>query len=180
MQESISSNTHETTLEKTTMDSSSLDLSSQLSLLDIEDCEDKAVTSTPCKLSDDKVLSPSSDKEAGSEELHPDTPQSPLISGTAADNQKTPCRKPGMKCNTDVFYYLSPQTKITCKSPKLTSHSEDDTKNRVTYDLIGGLESQLKEIRETLELPLKQPELFKMYGKLKLDTVTMAIGFIVY
>ena len=30
--------------------------------------------------------------------------------------------------------------------------------------MIGGLNSQLKEIREIIELPLKQPELFKSYG----------------
>ncbi|XP_018416622.1 PREDICTED: spermatogenesis-associated protein 5 isoform X2 [Nanorana parkeri] len=159
VQEPFSSSTHETTLEKTTVDSSSLDLSLQLSLLDIGDCQGEAVTSTPCKLSDNQASSPSIN-----EELHPEASQSPVISGIGDNSQKTSCRKPGIKCNTDVLYYLSPQTKIRCKSPKLTSHLEDDIKNKVTYDIIGGLDTQLKEIRETIELPLKQAELFKTYG----------------
>ncbi|KAM5192040.1 LOW QUALITY PROTEIN: ATPase family gene 2 protein homolog A [Mantella aurantiaca] len=163
VQEPFSSSTHEKTLEKTTVDSSSLDLSLQLSLLDIEDCQGEAVTSTPCKSSDEKASSPSV-KECESEKLHPEVSQSPVISDIGDNSQKTLCRKPGMKCNTDVFYYLSPQTKISCKSPKLTFHSEDDIKNKVTYDMIGGLDTQLKEIRETIELPLKKPELFKTYG----------------
>lgn len=164
VQEPFSSSTYDTTLEKTAVDSSSLDLSLQLSLLGIEDCQGEAVTSTPCKLSDVNTSCLSPDKKAINEELHPEASQSPVISGTGDDSQTTSCRKPGIKCNADVFYYLSPQTKIRCKCPKLTSHSEDDIKNKVTYDMIGGLHTQLKEIRETIELPLKQPELFKTYG----------------
>jgi proteasome regulatory subunit len=34
----------------------------------------------------------------------------------------------------------------------------------VTYDDIGGLEDQIKEVRETVELPLKNPDLFKRIG----------------
>lgn len=34
----------------------------------------------------------------------------------------------------------------------------------VSYDEIGGLESQIQEIRETVELPLLKPELFKRVG----------------
>ncbi|KAG9393932.1 26S proteasome subunit P45-regulatory particle triple-A ATPase protein [Carpediemonas membranifera] len=33
-----------------------------------------------------------------------------------------------------------------------------------TYDLIGGLDKQIKEIREVVELPIKQPELFEALG----------------
>ncbi|XP_072261900.1 ATPase family gene 2 protein homolog A isoform X2 [Pyxicephalus adspersus] len=159
VQEPFSSSALETTLEKTTVDSSSLDLSLQLSLLDI-DCQDEAVTSTPCKFSYDRI-SLSSDKEAVNEHVDPEASQS--ISSTD-DSQKILCRKPGLKCNTDVFYHLSPQTKIKCKFPKSVSHLEDDIKNKVTYDMIGGLNTQLKEIRDTIELPLKQPELFRTYG----------------
>jgi len=34
----------------------------------------------------------------------------------------------------------------------------------VSYDMVGGLESQIQEIRETVELPLTQPELFSEIG----------------
>ena len=33
-----------------------------------------------------------------------------------------------------------------------------------TYDMIGGLEEQIKEIREVIELPIKHPELFENLG----------------
>jgi transitional endoplasmic reticulum ATPase len=34
----------------------------------------------------------------------------------------------------------------------------------VTYDDIGGLEGQIEIVRETIELPLRQPELFSKFG----------------
>ncbi|KAM9329720.1 ATPase family gene 2 protein homolog A [Gastrophryne carolinensis] len=162
-------NPHETTLEKTSVDSSCIDLSLQLSLLDIEDRQDVAVTSTPCKLSDSES-SPSGDKmshrdEQSMKEQHSDKSQSVvcITSDTSDDGHKILPRIPGVKFNKDTFYYISPQTKIKCKTPKETSQLEDK-RNKVTYNMIGGLQSQLKEIRETIELPLKQPELFKTYG----------------
>lgn len=33
-----------------------------------------------------------------------------------------------------------------------------------TYDMIGGLDKQIKEIREVIELPIKHPELFTALG----------------
>ena len=33
-----------------------------------------------------------------------------------------------------------------------------------TYDMIGGLDKQIKEIREVIELPIKHPELFESLG----------------
>lgn len=33
-----------------------------------------------------------------------------------------------------------------------------------TYDMIGGLDQQIKEIKEVIELPLKHPELFESLG----------------
>ncbi len=37
-------------------------------------------------------------------------------------------------------------------------------KPNITYDDIGGLEEQIREVRETVELPLTHPELFKKVG----------------
>ncbi len=42
--------------------------------------------------------------------------------------------------------------------------SEIIEKPEVTYEDIGGLEDQLREVRETVELPLLHPELFKKVG----------------
>lgn len=33
-----------------------------------------------------------------------------------------------------------------------------------TYDVIGGLDKQIKEIKEVIELPVKHPELFESLG----------------
>ena len=33
-----------------------------------------------------------------------------------------------------------------------------------TYDMIGGLDKQIKEIKEVIELPVKHPELFEALG----------------
>lgn len=40
--------------------------------------------------------------------------------------------------------------------------SEDDSK--ISYSTIGGLAEQIRELRETIELPLTQPDLFKRIG----------------
>ncbi|XP_068136197.1 ATPase family gene 2 protein homolog A isoform X2 [Hyperolius riggenbachi] len=172
VQEYFPSNAHHTILEKSNVDCSSMDLSLQFSLLDIEDHQGAGATSTPRKADDGREPSSSVDKEASCEvqntgEPPPETSQSPVCvtPGTGDSSQKiSSFRKPGATCSTDTFYYISPQTKVRCSSPKVTSPMEDDVKNKVSYDMIGGLQTQLKEIRETLELPLKQPELFKAYG----------------
>ncbi|XP_046721759.1 LOW QUALITY PROTEIN: ATPase family protein 2 homolog [Silurus meridionalis] len=55
--------------------------------------------------------------------------------------------------------------------PESASHSytqdskdEGQERSKVTYSMIGGLEAQLQVIRETIELPLKHPDIFKKYG----------------
>ncbi|XP_069600014.1 ATPase family gene 2 protein homolog A isoform X2 [Ranitomeya imitator] len=166
VQEPFHSNPHETTIDKSMVDFSSLDLSLQLSSLDIEDRKDEAVTSTPSKAEESKYCfasSPSEDQSMG--EPCQETPWSPccVISGTSDDHSDlSPHTKAGVRCNTDIFYYISPRTRVKCKIPK--TQAEEDIKTKVTYDMIGGLQTQLKEIRETIELPLKEPELFKSYG----------------
>lgn len=69
----------------------------------------------------------------------------------------------GAKCNTDTFYFISSTTRVSFTKIR-TNSKEQDNQFKVTYDMIGGLNSQLKAIREIIELPLKQPELFKSYG----------------
>ena len=44
------------------------------------------------------------------------------------------------------------------------SGMEIETKPDITYETIGGLEQQIIEVKETVELPLKEPELFKKIG----------------
>ena len=49
------------------------------------------------------------------------------------------------------------------KDPNV-SGMEIEEKPSVTYDSIGGLEDQVIEVKETVELPLKKPELFEKIG----------------
>ena len=44
------------------------------------------------------------------------------------------------------------------------SGMEIETKPDITYDKIGGLEEQIIEVKETVELPLTEPELFEKVG----------------
>ncbi|MBQ7701097.1 MAG: AAA family ATPase, partial [Candidatus Methanomethylophilaceae archaeon] len=44
------------------------------------------------------------------------------------------------------------------------SAKADEYKSRVTYEDVGGLEDELKRIREMIELPIKHPELFLTLG----------------
>ena len=50
------------------------------------------------------------------------------------------------------------------KKDKDVSAMEIDEKPDVTYEDIGGLENQIVEIKETVELPIKKPEIFEEIG----------------
>ncbi|XP_010609484.1 ATPase family protein 2 homolog isoform X2 [Fukomys damarensis] len=165
--------------EQSSMETSSLDISSQLSHLDLEEPQSPASRSTPCKPVDDRVTNKASD-------ILLDVTQSPgagngleLEEVTALTcNLESPregnkqlldeerllkSAKTGAKCNTDTFYFISSTTRINLRKIHINSKGREN-QFKVTYDMIGGLNSQLKAIREMIELPLKQPELFKSYG----------------
>uniref|UniRef100_A0A673HE44 non-chaperonin molecular chaperone ATPase n=1 Tax=Sinocyclocheilus rhinocerous TaxID=307959 RepID=A0A673HE44_9TELE len=90
--------------------------------------------STPCKLSD-PVLSPSE----------------------ASDRSG--------RSSTDTFYAVcSSSTLSVCDPGEQDEAEEGGEGSKVTYSMIGGLGGQLQVIRETIELPLKHPELFRNYG----------------
>ncbi|MDR3291323.1 MAG: proteasome-activating nucleotidase [Methanobrevibacter sp.] len=44
------------------------------------------------------------------------------------------------------------------------NNMEVEEKPNISYDTIGGLDEQILEVKETVELPLKKPELFKKIG----------------
>ncbi|XP_054453458.1 ribosome biogenesis protein SPATA5 [Anoplopoma fimbria] len=79
--------------------------------------------------------------------------------------EKTPTAPPGGALSTDTFYCLSCSTKVSVGhkggQEDLDAQAE---RSKVKYSMIGGLSSQLDVIRETIELPLKHPELFSNYG----------------
>ncbi|XP_069349275.1 ATPase family gene 2 protein homolog A isoform X1 [Eulemur rufifrons] len=165
--------------ERSSMETSSLDLSLQLSQLDLEEPQNPAARSTPCKPVDDRLIN-----KAGDVSL--DVTQSPghgsglgleEVTGLKCSfesarkgnkqlkNDERLLKSPsvGAKCNTDAFYFISSTTRIRFIKSR-TNSKQRDNRFRVTYDMIGGLNSQLKVIREMIELPLKQPKLFKSYG----------------
>uniref|UniRef100_A0A7M4E9N4 ATPase family gene 2 protein homolog A n=1 Tax=Crocodylus porosus TaxID=8502 RepID=A0A7M4E9N4_CROPO len=146
----------------------------KLRSLDIEDKLEDALTSTPCRSMDQCSSVASSDTITGAEqicaqvnELCDEQNVRSLTDGSESAGEvleKTLLHgKKGAKFNSDTFYFISSRTKVNFIETRPTV-TEQDCKSRVTYDMIGGLSSQLKTIRETLELPLKQAELFKSYG----------------
>ena len=53
----------------------------------------------------------------------------------------------GAQCNTDTFYFISTTTRVN--SIKIHRNlKEQENQFKVTYDMIGGLNGQLKAIRE--------------------------------
>ena len=56
------------------------------------------------------------------------------------------------------------QVVVIATPPKEKKQLDVPQDKKVRYDSIGGLERQIKAIREMVELPLKSPELFEKFG----------------
>ncbi|XP_034628060.1 ATPase family protein 2 homolog isoform X1 [Trachemys scripta elegans] len=172
----VFSETQEPVLEKTDLETSALNLSLQLRKLDIEDNQEGASTSTPCKLMAQSSLITSNAVVIGGEQDYDRTDEfcnkgnvRDLIDGSESIRDEDSMRllrtgNTGAKCNLDTFYFISSRTRVNFVENRTIATEEHDSKSILTYDMIGGLSSQLQTIRETIELPLKQPELFKCYG----------------
>ncbi|XP_026959457.1 ATPase family gene 2 protein homolog A isoform X2 [Sagmatias obliquidens] len=161
------------------VETSTLDISLQLSQLGLEVPQNPTSSSTPYKPGDGRMInkaggvlsgvtqSPGNGSGLGLEAVtglkrHS---QSAREGNEQPVNEERLLKSPsvGAQCNTDTFYFISSTTRVNFT--KIRTNSKDqDNQLKVTYDMIGGLNSQLKEIREIIELPLKQPELFKSYG----------------
>ncbi|NXC38388.1 SPAT5 protein, partial [Penelope pileata] len=171
----ISSEVHEPDLENSDLETSALDLSLQLSRMDIDDDPEAVSASTPHKPAGpgSPVTPSSAGAAAGQGPAQGDVtcsregaadPADGLELTGKGDSEGPPAGKPEAVSSTDTFYYISSRTRINFIGTKTNVAEDGDCGPRVTYDMIGGLSSQLKTIRETVELPLKQPELFKSYG----------------
>ncbi|XP_073660955.1 ATPase family gene 2 protein homolog A isoform X5 [Tursiops truncatus] len=161
------------------VETSTLDISLQLSQLGLEVPQNPTSSSTPYKPGDGRminkaggVLSGVTQSPGNGSGLGPEAvtglkrcSQSAREGNEQPVNEERLLKSPsvGAQCNTDTFYFISSTTRVNFT--KIRTNSKDqDNQLKVTYDMIGGLNSQLKEIREIIELPLKQPELFKSYG----------------
>ncbi|XP_047422415.1 ribosome biogenesis protein SPATA5 isoform X2 [Sciurus carolinensis] len=165
--------------EQSSLETSNLDMSFQLSQLHLEEPQSPASRSTPCKLVDDGFMNKANDISLDVTQSFGDGSGLDLEESTAPkcsfeysregnkqvinEERLLKSTSIGGKCNTDTFYFISSTTRINLRKI-CTNSKEQDNPFKVTYDMIGGLSSQLKAIREIIELPLKQPELFKSYG----------------
>lgn len=70
-------------------------------------------------------------------------------------------QKPGTVISTNGH------TKIAIVS-EVSQHDERTTHSKVAYSNIGGLEEQIRIVREMIETPLQNPQLFRKYGKVYL------------
>ncbi|XP_068596747.1 ATPase family gene 2 protein homolog A [Brachionichthys hirsutus] len=159
--------------ESSVTDSTSADLSLQFSSLAVDDAGTpvtpaEPAASTPLRPADLPRLSSSPapiaplfdplDPPVGSAE-DALSPERSVLPERAEDLPTAPS---GGAQSTDIFYCLSCATKVSFIGRE--DPDEKDTRSKVTYSMIGGLSSQLDVIRETIELPLKHPELFSNYG----------------
>ncbi|XP_035767054.1 ATPase family protein 2 homolog [Neolamprologus brichardi] len=170
--------TEESSVMNSVLDSTSAELSLQLSMLSVDDNNDATTdtprelgpaASTPCRQA--QPLSLSSQPVAPSHDsLNPsagsvDTAVSPESSLILEQTEKSSSAPPAGALSTDTFYCLSCSTKVRLKSRVGQTDPDAEAKgSKVTYSMIGGLSSQLDVIKETIELPLKHPELFSNYG----------------
>ncbi|XP_068010083.1 ATPase family gene 2 protein homolog A isoform X1 [Melanerpes formicivorus] len=171
----LSSDVQEPDLERSDLETSALDLSLQLGKMDIDDSLEVASVSTPSKPMDpgspvtpSSVAASNQDSGQGDKAYSngdgADLPKELEVTGKGGSEELSLTGKTGAVSNTDAFYFISSRTKINFIETRTSVTEDGDCESRVTYDMIGGLSSQLKTIRETIELPLKQAELFKSYG----------------
>ncbi|NXB07921.1 SPAT5 protein, partial [Cnemophilus loriae] len=166
----IPGDSSEPDLERSDLESSALDLSLQLGRMGIGDSPEVASMSTPSKAMDPgSPVTPSGPDSGHGDKTFSrgdgaDLTQDLELPGKGSAEGLHPTGKVGAMSNTDCFYFISSRTKINFIEPRTRVAEDGECESRVTYDMIGGLSSQLRTIRETVELPLKQPELFKSYG----------------
>ncbi|XP_073676354.1 ATPase family gene 2 protein homolog A [Garra rufa] len=142
------------------LDSVTVDLSSQLEQLSIHQ-------STPDRPHDPSPLTPDQ-----SHEPSPLTPQSTpcklsdsVLSPSEASFTDSFLPDRCGRSSTDTFYAVCSSTTLSVCDPAERDEGEEGGEgSKVTYSMIGGLSGQLQVIRETIELPLKHPELFRNYG----------------
>ncbi|XP_040527628.1 ATPase family protein 2 homolog isoform X6 [Gallus gallus] len=168
----ISSEVCEPDLEKSDLEMSALDLSLQLSRMDIDEDPEAASASTPCKpaclgspVTPSSAVAATGQGSAQGDEASSREDAADLELPRKGGSEGLPsAAKPGAFSSTDTFYYISSRTRINFIEARTNIAEDSDHGPQVTYDMIGGLSSQLKTIRETVELPLKRAELFKSYG----------------
>ncbi|KAM9794936.1 ATPase family gene 2 protein homolog A [Neosynchiropus ocellatus] len=137
--------------DSSVLDCTPADLSLQLSHLTVDDDCDHVTAGTP---------SPTASTPCRPAVLTSSPAVGPESSVTSEPLPAAVC---GARLSSEPFYFLSCLTKVTFSGGDRPQDPDKEAR-RVTYSMIGGLGSQLDVIRETIELPLKHPELFSTYG----------------
>lgn len=67
----------------------------------------------------------------------------------------------------EFVYKLTLQSELVVEQRDVSSQraTDDQAVDPVTYSCIGGMEKQIREVRELIELPLTAPSLFSASGK---------------
>ena len=74
--------------------------------------------------------------------------------------------EPNQCDSQSVLYYISPEeTHLTIHAYGTRQNEKSESRKKVTFESIGGLQKQVALVREMIELPLKHPEMFTNYGK---------------
>ncbi|XP_015252746.1 PREDICTED: spermatogenesis-associated protein 5 [Cyprinodon variegatus] len=166
--------------DSSVLNSTSADLSLQLSMLTVDDDatpgtpgQPRPAASTPLRSAPlPSVSPPAAPLTPSSTSFNPSTAESAEeadpddCTGSGHSEKTSTAPTAGFTCS-DTFYCVTCSTKVRLSSRAGQRDSDKDEevpKSKVTYSMIGGLSSQLDAIRETIELPLKQPELFTNYG----------------
>ncbi|CAB4278159.1 unnamed protein product [Prunus armeniaca] len=62
------------------------------------------------------------------------------------------------------YCVVAPNTEIFCDGEPVRREDEERSLDEVGYDDVGGVRKQMAQIRESVELPLRHPQLFKIIG----------------
>lgn len=161
------------------LDPSPLDLSLQLGQLTLNHSSPRPSprpsASTPNRPQDSSLLTsppPSTPHklDSTSDRPLPLTPDTPFQSVESEEDSGTrpvvlDLAPPAVRSGSDTFYSVCCSTRLSfTHSQPHTTEDQGQERSKVTYSMIGGLSAQLAAIRETIELPLKHPEIFRKYG----------------
>ncbi|KAJ8262520.1 hypothetical protein GJAV_G00167360 [Gymnothorax javanicus] len=153
------------------LDATSADVSlcQQLDALYIDKEHGTPAASTPCKTRDLAATPAFSPESCTHPPVEPPHPSCPDARNTGDEEQIAgipAVAPPGGVSSDGTFYSVRPLTKVTLvgKGGEVGEAESVESSSRVTFAMIGGLDAQLGAIRETIELPLKHPELFRRYG----------------
>ncbi|KAK1798045.1 hypothetical protein P4O66_000543 [Electrophorus voltai] len=144
----------------------SLDLSLELRQLTLNPVPPSLSASTPTRCCHPSPLTPTTPSKPSATPLvrsvhslsDSPLPPIPVMPGESP-------APPASRCGSDTFYAVCPATKLTfAHDCARAAEDEGQQRPKVTYAMIGGLSAQLQDIRETIELPLQYPEVFRKYG----------------